>query len=160
MPGMGIGEWVVQNWFGLLQTVAITTGLFATVHNIRVDRRERMVTTQFRIAAADREIWSRLADNPRLDRVLREDVDLSRSPMAIEEELLVQFLILHLRATFKARQAKMDFADDQIGLDMRSFFTLPIPREVWRRSRQFQDSDFVEFVERSIEPSGSPDRAA
>ncbi len=150
MPGMGIGEWLAQNWFDLLQTVAITTGLFATVHNIRADRRERMVTTQFRIAAAHREIWSRLADNPSLDRVLSEDVDLAGNPMTIEEELLVQFLILHLRATFKARRAKMDFADDQIGLDTRAFFTLPIPREVWRRSRPFQDAEFVEFVESTL----------
>ena len=64
--------------------------------------------------------------------------------------MLVQFLILHLRATFKARRAKMDFADDEVGRDVRLFFTLPIPREVWRRSREFQDADFIAFIETAM----------
>ena len=142
--------WIAGNWFDLLQTVAIVTGLFATVHNIRADRRERMVNTQFTIAAGHREIWSRLADDPKLARVLRNDADISETAITLEEELLVQFLILHLRATFKARRAKMDFADDRVALDARYFFALPIPRAVWERSRAFQDEDFVAFIELAL----------
>lgn len=142
--------WIAGNWFDLLQTAAIVTGLFATVHNIRADRRERMVNTQFTIASAHREIWSRLADNPKLARVLRGDANTSEKAITLDEELLVQFLILHLRATFKARRAKMDFGDDRVALDTRYFFTLPIPRAVWERSREFQDADFVAFVESAI----------
>ncbi len=141
MPRMG--GWIAGNWFDFLQTVAIVTGLFATVHNIRADRRERMVNTQFMIAAGHREIWSRLADNPNLSRVLSREADLSEKPVTLEEELLVQFLILHLRATFKARRAKMDFADDRIALDTRYFFTLPIPRAVWEKSRALSACDEI-----------------
>ena len=147
---MGLIGWLAENWFDLLQTVAITTGLYATVYNLRADRRERMVQTQFAVTAAHREIWSHVLENPALARILNTEADLAASPVTLNEELLVQFLILHLRATYKARRSGMDFGDDKIELDMRLFFALPIPRHVWDRSKEFQDQDFVEFVDANL----------
>src|SRR5213075_234561 len=67
---MGILGWLGDNWFDLLQTVAITTGLFATVYNLRADRRERMVQTQLALTTGHREIWSKVVENPALARLL------------------------------------------------------------------------------------------
>lgn len=150
-----MGQWWAENWFDVLQTVAISTGLFATVYNLRADRRERMVETQFALTAGHREIWSRLADKPALARVLKTRVDLQSKPITLEEDLLVRFVILHLRAAFKARRAGMDFGDDQVELDVRLLFTLPIPREIWHRYRQFQDAEFIAFVDECIAPQDS-----
>jgi hypothetical protein len=150
MLPMEILGWIGGNWFDLLQTAAITTGLFATVHNLRADRRERMVQTQFAITSGHREIWSKLTENPSLARVLDPDANLDVEPVKLHEEMLVQFVILHLRAAFKARCAGMDFADDNVELDVRLLFSLPIFNAVWNRSRIFQDADFVAFVEAAL----------
>jgi hypothetical protein len=63
-----------------------------------------------------------------------------------DEQLFVGFLILHLRASFKARQLGMEFNDDDLAADIREFFNLPIPRRVWENAKKFQDPDFVHFV--------------
>lgn len=102
------------------------------------------------LTASHREIWSVLFSKPELARILRRDVDLAESAVTVEEELLVQFLILHLNATFKTRLNGMEFDDDGLAQDIRGFFSRPIPRFVWNRSKRFQSPDFVEFVEASL----------
>ena len=81
-------------------------------------------------------------------------------PVSVEEELFVHTLILHLRTAFKARKLGMQFDDDAVAADIRQFLSRPIPSAVWKRSKFFQDTDFVEFVERSIESRSGNKRAA
>ena len=69
-------------------------------------------------------------------------------------------MILHLRAAFKARKLGMQFDDDAVSSDIRQFLTRPIPRAVWERSKIFQDSDFVSFVDSCLDPRSDPERAA
>lgn len=139
--------WAKENGFELLQTVSIVAGFFFTIHSIREDTKVRRIQNLLTITSSHREIWSRLIDKPELARILKTDVDPAECAVSIGEELLVQFLILHLNASFKARQNGMEFDDDGLAKDIRSFFSLPIPRHVWNQSKQFQSGDFVAFVE-------------
>ena len=139
--------WMKGNWFDLLQTVSIVAGLLFTTHTIRQDTKVRRIQNLLTITSSHREIWSHLIDKPELARILKTDVDLAKCAVSVEEELLVQFLILHLNASFKARQNGMEFDDDGLAKDIRSFFSRPIPRYVWNQSKQFQSGDFVAFVE-------------
>ena len=146
-------EWqtvLTGHWFELLQTASILVGLFATTHTIRADTRERKIENLFAVTAAHRELWMEFYQNPALHRILNRQANLEKSPITLAEERFVHELILHLRASFKARQSGMEFDDDAVAADVREFFSWPIPRQVWARSKAFQDRDFVKFVESSL----------
>jgi len=157
---MEILGWVSAHWFDCLQTGSILVGFFTAAHTIRTDTKERKIGNLFALTNAHREIWSRLYERKELSRVLSESVNLRRDPVTSEEELFVHTLILHLRAAFKARDLGMQFDDDAVSSDIRQFFNRPIPRSVWQRSKVFQDTAFVAFVERCIEPPRDRERAA
>src|SRR5579862_8476744 len=129
-------EWgtvLAGHWFELLQTASILVGLFATIHTISADTRERKIENLFAVTAAHRELWTEFYLNPALHRILNPRADLEKRPLTLVEERFVHELILHLRASFKARQAEMDFDDDAVAADVREFFSWPIPRQVWER---------------------------
>ena len=147
---MGILGWIGGHWFNLIETTSIVVGLFATISTIRADTSERRIDNLFALTSAHRELWMKLYDKPSLARVLSDKVNLTREPPSLEEELFVHLLILNLRASFKARLAGMDFDDDAVAADIRQFFAHPIPREMWKKSKVYQDSEFVSFVERSL----------
>jgi hypothetical protein len=148
---MGFLGWLAQHGLDLLQTTSIVVGLFATVITIREDTRERKIGNLFALTNAHREIWSRLYERPELVRIDLHSVDLKKNPVTHEEELFVHTLVLHLRATFKARELGMQFNDDALTADIYHFFTCPIPRWVWERSKLFQDYDFVQFVDNCLQ---------
>lgn len=152
---MEILGWAREHWFDFLQTASILVGFFVTTFTIRTDTKERKIANLFTLTNAHRELWSRLYDKKELSRVLSPSANLRSEPITIEEELFVHTLILHLRSAFKAREFGMQFDDDAVAADIRQFFNRPIPKEVWERSRVFQDAAFVNFVERCIEPQGS-----
>lgn len=157
---MGFLEWAAQHGLEFLQTASIVVGFYATVHTIREDTRVRKIGNLFALTTAHREIWSRLYEQPELARIDLHSVDLRANPVTHEEELFVHTLVLHLRAAFKARELGMQFNDDALIADIYHFFTCPIPRWVWERSKTFQDSDFVKFVDRCIHHKNSAERAA
>jgi hypothetical protein len=103
------------------------------------------------VTKAHRDLWTALYVKPELVRIIRKQVDLQKAPPTPAELLFVHLLILHLRSSFKARQAGMEFSDDAVAADIRWFFARPIPRLAWERSKQFQDPEFVSFVESCFE---------
>jgi hypothetical protein len=117
---------------------------------MRADSRERKVQSVFTLTAAHRDIWSKVYEHPNLARVLRPDAESKIVAVSNEEELFVHMLILHLSASYLARKLGMYFQEEGLRLDIREFFSRPIPKAVWEKSKQFQDKDFVEFVESCI----------
>ena len=133
-----------------LQTASILVGFFTAAYTIRTNTKERKIGNLFALTTAHREIWSRLYERNELSRVLSESVNLRREPITSEEELFVHTLILHLRAAFKARDLGMQFDDDAVEADIRQFFSRPIPRAVWEKTKAFQDRQFIDFVDRAL----------
>ena len=62
--------------------------------------------------------------------------------------MFVIFLILHLNSSYYAMRAGFFQKPQGLRKDIEIFFSLPIPREVWRKARIMQDERFVTFVER------------
>lgn len=145
-----MGNWLVSHTFELLQIVLVSGGFLATLYTLREDKNERKIQNLFSLNAAHREIWSALYDRPQLARVLESSINLANEPITSEERLFVNFLILHLRASFKARQSGMEFDDDDMAADIRQFFAHPIPRQIWEGAKKFQDLAFTRFVESNL----------
>ena len=150
--GLFLG-WLQGHGLDSLQTASVLVGLFATVHSLRADTKERKIDNLFALTSAHRELWMKLYDQPSLARILSDHVNLAKAPPRLEEELFVHLLILHLRAAHKARLAGMEFDGDAVAADIRQFFAHPIPRETWKKSKLYQDAEFVAFVDSSIAQS-------
>jgi hypothetical protein len=148
---MGFLQWAGTNWFELLQTVGIITGSVFTAVSLRMDARSRRVSNLIAATQQHREIWRELYDRPHLARVLEPAPDLDASPVTKEEELFVLFLILHLNGAYRAMKENLFTEPEELDRDIHSFFTLPIPRSVWRKFKNRQDRSFVNFVERQFQ---------
>jgi hypothetical protein len=135
---------------GIVSSIAIIASLLFTAVELRHVERAQRVTNLLTITKHHREIWSQLFVQPKLARVLEPKLDLTRKPVSNEEALFVNFLILHLKASYKANEQKMLVTAEALGKDIHWFFSLPIPKTVWERSKPMQDADFIEFVEAAI----------
>ena len=148
---MAIAEWMAQlPWVDLLQSGSIIAGLLFTAFNIRADSRERKIQSLFTLTAAHREIWSKLYEHPELSRVLLPEVETEPLVISDDERLFVHLLILHLAASYRARKLGLYFQEEGLRADIKQFFSRPIPKLVWDKSRLYQERDFVAFVDSCI----------
>lgn len=147
---MPLLNWVQDNWFLLLQSLGIIGGLIFTGSALQADAAARRVQNLFTLTKQHRQIWSMLYDRPQLRRVLDPAVDLDEAPVTQDEDLFVRFLIIHLSNSHLAIEAGTFSSPEGLKQDIASFFSLPIPKAVWKRAREIQDKAFVSFVEAAL----------
>ena len=135
----------------LLGTLALSASvIFAAIEITHLVKSQR-VGNHIAINREHREIWSQYLTTPTVARVLDPNADVNTTPISREETLFVTFLILHLNTAFQAAKAHMFVAPEGLRQDIKHFFSHPVPGAVWKKARQFQDVDFVQFVEEAIE---------
>lgn len=144
---MAIFLWLKENGYSLLQTFSIIAGFTLTIITLRVGIKSRKVSNLIAITQQHRSIWMQLFDHPELSRILDDSVDLKKTPVTLREQLFVNFLILHLSATWRAAQKGELIRLERLKDDIQSFFSLPLTKTIWEDSKKFQDADFVAFVE-------------
>lgn len=144
---MGIFSWVEENWFLLLQSAGIIGGLLFTASSLRSETKTRRVSNLLAITESHRKIWMEFYRRPELKRVLDERADVGQLEISREEEIFVNFAIFHLNSVFYARESGLVVKLEGLRCDIRWFFSLPIPRMIWEKTKILQNDDFVEFVE-------------
>lgn len=144
---MGVLQWISENWFNVIQTVAITASLVFTALALRLDEKTRRISNLLEITKGHRDIWTALYDRPELSRIFETLADVKRNPITPQEELFVSFLILHLNSAYHAMKAGVFIKPDGLKKDIKAFFSLPVARSVWTRMKHFQDADFIRFVD-------------
>jgi hypothetical protein len=148
-------DWLSNNWFTGLNTVAIIAALIYPQISLRRDERSRRVGNLFQLTGQHHDVWSQLFTKPELKRLLRADVDITQHPATAEEMLFITFLVLNLNSAHYAIKNRLIDSPRRLGTDIRTFFARPIPRAVWTDIRHFQDDDFVAFVESHFAPEKS-----
>jgi len=140
-------NWMRDNWFAILQTGGVIIAILFSGFALVLDGRSRRAGNLIILTDRHRDLWERMQTQPQLARILDPVVDLTRAPVTAEEEMFVIFIILHLSDTYYV--IKAGFFDRPRGLrtDIRRFFTLPVPRVVWKKVRDLQEKAFVNFVE-------------
>lgn len=139
--------WFGNNWFIFLQSAGIIGSLLFTGISIGIDARARRVSNLLTLTQQHRDIWENLYARPELIRVLDPAANLPHDPVTTAEEVFVILLILHLNAAYRAIRGGFLRGPDELQRDVQTFFSLPIPRIVWERAKNFQDKDFVRFVD-------------
>lgn len=147
---MTVLQWVSNNWPTIVQNFGIIGGLGFTAYSAWKDERARRISNSIAITGQYREIWAELIRKPELARILSSVVDLTSDPVTIDEELFVNLLILHLETVRRAMKMGMFIKLDGLKRDVHEFFSLPIPRAVFEKNRQFQDRSFTKFVDECL----------
>ncbi|SRR5258706_7426685 len=148
---MGLFKWFAENWFVLLQSAGIIGSLLFTAASLREDAKARRISNLITITDHHREIWTQLYGRPDLARVLDPRANLERYPVRNEEDVFINLLILHLSSAHHAMKEGMFLKPEGLRKDIDWFFSLPIPKAVWHRSKAFQDKAFVDFIEANEE---------
>lgn len=140
--------WLGQNSFSLVETGLLSGCLIFIGFALFLDSRARRVANLIQLTKDHRDLWERMISQPELSRILDPKTDLYKSPVRPEEEAFVIFLILHLSNFYYGMRSGFFPRPHGLRKDIERFFSLPIPRAVWQKVKDLQDTPFVEFVDR------------
>ena len=144
---MGIGEWILQNWFNLFSAIGIIAGLWFTAFSLRSETKTRRVANLLTITANHREIWKEFLNNPKLARVRDAAADTAKQPVTDAERVFVNLVIQHINSVYYAMSDQLVVKYEGLRRDIAQFFSLPIPQAVWDRMKIFQNDALVRFIE-------------
>jgi hypothetical protein len=144
---MGIGEWISQNWFNLLSSAGIIGGLWFTAISLHSETKTRRIANLLTITANHREIWKEFLNNPKLSRIRDAAADTTKHPVTDAERVFVTMVILHTNSVFYTMSDSLVVKYEGLRRDIAQFFSLPIPKWVWEKTKQFQNDNFVGFIE-------------
>ena len=154
---MGIGEWFSHDWFDILSAVSGIGGLWAAAFSIRKDARARREETKARkisnllaITANHREVWKEFFMTPKLARVMDSSADVHKGPVTPEERFFVSAVIAHTNSVYETLKDELLVKQEGLRRDVKQFFSLPVPRAVWSKTKLLQNQDFAAFIESSL----------
>ena len=56
-------------------------------------------------------------------------------------------VVNHISSVYESLKDELVTKQEGLRQDVRSFFSLPLPKAVWEKTKIFQNQDFVKFVE-------------
>jgi len=144
-------RWFFDHGAQLIESCGIVTGLFFTGFALRTDVRSRRVDILMRLTESHRALWILFDERrPELKRVFDSRADLASHPLTPQEARFIQFFINHVIITFRSGKLGLYVSPDQLDVDLREFFSRPVPRAAWEKLRRFQDRDFADYMQRII----------
>jgi len=145
----GLSSWVDGN-FNVIQTVGIIGSLWMGILAAHREAKAKEVENLLTIAAQHRELWSEAVQRPDLQRVFQTDVDVVAKSATVAEEEFLNLVVAHLLTSWRIAKAGGIIPEKELGVDVREFFSLPLPRAVWERTKKSRNRRFVRFVERAM----------
>ena len=150
----------VDTVLGIVNAVGVVAGLFFTGFALQRDSKMRRLENLISLTDHHREIWTLIFDRPGLHRVMSDDATVVANTLSEEEELFSTFVILHVQIVFEGLR------DDLLRLertgwerDLKLLLHRPVIKEVWRRIRNSQNSDFRRYID-GISTAGVEETAA
>ena len=147
---MGIGEWISQNFFNILSAAGIIGGLWFTAVSLRSETKTRRVANLLTITANHQEVWKEFFGKPELARVIEPSADVEKQPVTPVEEFFVHMVISNTSSMYEALKDELVTKQDGLRRDVKSFFSLPIPKAVWTTTKLLQNQDFAAFIDSSL----------
>jgi hypothetical protein len=144
--------WIADNWVTLLNAVGVVGGLFFTATAVRLATKTQRIANLLALTSNHRAVWREFINNPKLARVLDPSANLTKKPVSPGEEEFVNMVVLHTSSVYESLKDELMIRQEGLNRDVRSFFSLPIPRAVWEKTKVLQNDDFVEFVESCRNP--------
>ncbi len=146
-----VAGWFAVNGFQALQAAGILGGLLFTAFSFRQNARVQRAQFLINITQQHRAIWLEVFDSPKLKRILSKSPPRGPSPTQ-DEMLFVNLIILHLTSTQYAMRKGILDKPAGLDVDLKDFFSLPIPAAVWRETKHLRDTHTVRYVESLLTP--------
>jgi len=146
-----ISAWVDANWFNLIQTLGIVGGLWFTASAANREAKAKEVENLLTLAEHHQGLWNGVTQRKDLARVFRSDVDALSTPPSIAENVFLNSVIVHFQTGWWIARSGGITNLDELKTDARSFFSLPLPRAVWEKTKATRNQRFVRFVESALE---------
>lgn len=151
-------KWFEDNWFNLLQSLGIVGSLVFTAIAMRRETKSRHLETLLSLGEHHRELWSELHRRPDLSRVLADEVDLVGQPVTTAEEEFLNTAFVHFCTGWRLATEHGVLAEDDLRRDIGQFLSHPIPRQVWKTTRQIREESFVRFGDKAMKRYRPPRR--
>lgn len=134
----------------ILQSLSIVFSLVFAGITLRRNSKSRRASNLISLNNSHRDLWLNISGSPDGVRILNEQVDLVQKPISTKEHQLVVMAILHLSTTFQVFRLGVMTEVEGMKKDVKSFFELPIPKEVWKSNKVFQNRKFVDFIDKIL----------
>jgi len=135
--------------------VGIIESLLFTAAYFRDDSKNRLVTNLLAIDERHRSLWGEAHQRKDLERIFAAGIDWAAQPMTVAETEFVDSAILHFETGWRIEKIMNRGEMKLLAHDAGDFFSLPIPRAVWEKTKIFRNRRFVRFVERALSESES-----
>jgi hypothetical protein len=132
---MGVEELISQNWFDLFSSAGIIGGLWFTAVSLHSETKTRRIANLLTLTANYREVWKEFFHSPELTRVIEPAADVAREPVTPSEEFFVNMVISHTSSVYEALKNELLTEQEGLRRDVRSFFSLPVPKAVWTKAK-------------------------
>lgn len=147
MGGMEFGEWFANNAVSLISAFGIVGSLLIAAMSFRSEAKTRRIANLLSITANHRELWKAYLTDSALARIRDMSAKTNKQPVTEAERIFVNMVIQHLNTVYYAMNDQLVIKVEGIRRDIAQFFSLPIPREVWEKTKVLQNDNFVAFVE-------------
>lgn len=141
-------RWLGANWFSLIQSIGIISGLIFAAIAVRRETLTRRLSNLLALKAEHRELWDRISRDPSLARLYSDE--LSDRPISAQEEIFCRQIIVHAATAFSLLKDGTPIDREAASADIGSFFARPIPFEAWKRAKHAQSVAFIAFVDDAI----------
>jgi hypothetical protein len=142
-----LSSWVVENWFNLFQTLGIMGSLWLAAVAAHHSAKARDSENLLKISEHHRELWHEARQRPDLQRIFLTDESVFSKAPSVAEDLFLNEVILHFQTSWRIARAGGIVTLRELRDDVRGFFSLPLPRAVWEKTRAFRNQRFVKFVD-------------
>ncbi|MGD0812491.1 MAG: DUF6082 family protein [Verrucomicrobiota bacterium] len=149
----GFLSWINGN-FNVIQTIGIIGSLWTGILVSHREAKAKEADTLCTLAEQHRELWSEAIQKADLQRVLRPDADVGVKPATLAEEEFLNLVIVHWLKSWRIAKAGGIITAKELGVDAGKFFSLPLPRAIWEKTKKSRNPEFVRFVERAVERGG------
>jgi hypothetical protein len=86
-----------------------------------------------------------------LERIFLTNFDILKSPPTVAETEFLNLIFSHYQTGWRLSKSGAAVTLAEMVADVRGFFSLPLPREVWEKTKQFRNRKFVQFIERALD---------
>jgi hypothetical protein len=143
-------SWVQSNWSSTIGAAGIIGSLCYTAASFRQDSKARQVSNLLALDERHRVLWNDAHQRPDLKRIFTGEIDLVSEPPSVAEEEFLRLATIHFETGWRLERLMDRRELEALALDAGEFFSLPLPRAVWEKTKKIRNQQFVRFVERAL----------
>jgi hypothetical protein len=146
--------WIRENWSAVVSAAGILGSLWFTGAYFRQDSKSRNFSNLLAIDERHRALWTEARQRQDLKRVFSRDADVLSLPISFAEEEFLKSVFVHFETGWRIECLMNRGELKTLSLDVAAFFSLPLPRAIWEKTKQYRNPKFVKFVMRALEGCG------